>query len=86
MYYFKKQFSFEKVIDKFVIKFKRYCQMTKLRQFSNKLDVLCAKENNPWTGGVRCLTSGKALFPWDLGQGEFYRALQAAIPKQGMIG
>lgn len=59
--------------------------MTKLKQFSNELDVLCAKDNNLWIGGVWCPTSSEALFPWDLGKSEFYRALEAAILKQGMI-
>lgn len=30
----------------------RNCQMTKLKQLSNKFDVLYSKETNPWIGDV----------------------------------
>lgn len=45
--------------------------MTKIKQFSTRFDVLYSRENNPWTGGVQCLTSSGAFFPWDFGQWGF---------------
>lgn len=40
-----------------------YCQMTKLKQFSNKFDLLHSRENSPcWGWGAQCLTSSGALF------------------------
>lgn len=78
MYYFKKQFSIEKVIDKFGIKFKGHCQMTKLRQFSNKLHVLCARKTIHGLGEYR---TSPAVRIW--AKSRFYRALKAATQKQG---
>lgn len=62
--------------------------MTKIIQFNNKFDVLYSRENNPWIGGVPCLTSTRVLFPKDFEQdqvvwSELYRE---ATQKQGMIG
>ena len=42
-----------------------YCQMTKLKQFSNKFTVPNSRENNLWIGGVQNLTSSGAPFPKD---------------------
>lgn len=42
--------------------------MTKIMEFSNKFDVLYARENSPWIGGEQCLTSSRALFLRDAGQ------------------
>lgn len=50
--------------------------MTKIMQFGNELDVLYVRENNPWTGGVQCLTSSKAFFLRDLGQEQILQNLR----------
>lgn len=49
----------------------KYHQMTELKQFSKELDVLYSKKNNPWTGGVRYLTSSRVLLLRNFGQEGF---------------
>lgn len=44
------------------------CQMTKLKQFSDDFDLLYSRENSPWIGRVRCLTSSGVLFLRDFRQ------------------
>ena len=44
------------------------CQMPEIVEFSNKFDVLYSRENNPWIGGVKYLTSSGAFFPGGFGQ------------------
>lgn len=44
------------------------CQMTKLKQFSNKFDVLYSRKPTPWDGRVHWLTSSGTLFQRDFGQ------------------
>lgn len=56
--------------------------MIKIVQFCKKFDVLLSGENNPWTGGVQCLTSSGAPFLRDLRQGGFYRKLEEATGKR----
>lgn len=41
-----------------------FCQMTKMKQFSNEFAVLYSRENNPWIRGIACLTSSGGLFLW----------------------
>ena len=63
----------------------RSCKMTKLKQLSNKFDVLYWRENDPCTRGVQCIRNSRALFWKDLGQKQVYRALEEASQKWGMI-
>ena len=47
-----------------------------------KLGVLYSRENNPWTGGVQCLTSSGTPLPRDFGQ----EWAEEADRKQSMTG
>ena len=60
--------------------------MTKLKQFSYKIDILYSRENKPWIEVVQFLISRGELFPRDLGKTKFYRALEEAMWRQGMTG
>lgn len=59
-------------------------QMTKLKQFINKFDVLYSREASPWIGGVQTHTSSETPFPGTLGESEFYLAVLTR--KQGTTG
>lgn len=60
--------------------------MTKIEQFSNGFDVLYLRENSPRIGGVRSLTAVAHCSRGIWGNSEFYRALEGATWKQGVIG
>lgn len=52
-------------------------QTSKVKQFNKEYDVLCSRENNPWTEEVQCLRSNRALFLNDFGR-EWVLVLEAA--------
>lgn len=39
-----------------------YCQITKIKHFNHKFDILYWRENSSWTRGMQCLTSSGTLF------------------------
>ena len=56
----------------------------KIKQFSNKFDVLHSRENNSWIGGEQYLTS---MLPGGFGQEGVLKSVSStATWEQGMIG
>lgn len=58
------------------------CHMTKIKQFTNKFDVLHSKENNLGITGVQCLTDSGHSYEEILGRDEFHRVLEVETQKQ----
>ena len=58
-------------------------QMTKLKQFSNELNALHSKENNPWIGEYSASQAAEHPSWANPGESEFCRVL-VAMRKQGM--
>ena len=60
--------------------------MTKLKDFSDEFDVPYIRENNPWISRLQCSQAVELSSRGNLVKSEFYRAFEAAVRKQGLIG
>lgn len=62
------------------------CQMTKIKQFSNKLHVLCLRETNPWIGECSTSQAVEHSSQGILGQSKFYKVTEAVETGHGCLG